>query len=108
AERSMIAFVRRASVKHSPDNETPPDKKRAPDLIAVVNFTPVPRREYRLGVPAAGRYRELLNSDAEAYGGSNMGNEGGVGAEDIATHNHRYSISLTVPPLGFLLLKPHN
>ena len=97
----MIAFCRLA--RHAPDAPDAPAS-----LIAIVNFTPVPRRAYRLGVPAAGRYRELLNSDAEAYGGSNMGNEGGVAAEDIATHNHRYSISLTVPPLGFLLLKPNN
>ena len=104
AERSMIAFTRVARV--APDAPDAPDTPAS--LIAIVNFTPVPRREYRLGVPAAGRYRELLNSDAEAYGGSNMGNEGGVEAEEIATHNHRYSISLTVPPLGFLLLKPNN
>ena len=76
--------------------------------MAVVNFTPVPRRDYRIGVPAAGSYSEILNSDAEAYGGSNMGNEGRVECEDVPSHGHAHSIRLTVPPLGFLLLKPNN
>jgi 1,4-alpha-glucan branching enzyme len=73
--------------------------------IAVVNFTPVPRRDYRLGVPAAGDYEELLNSDAGVYGGSNMGNHGRVTAQKRSSHGYEWSLSLTVPPLGFLLLK---
>jgi 1,4-alpha-glucan branching enzyme len=76
-------------------------------LIAVVNFTPVPRRDYRLGVPARGSYQELLNSDAEVYGGSNIGNNGAVIADATASHGYEFSLSLTVPPLGFLLLKPN-
>jgi 1,4-alpha-glucan branching enzyme len=76
-------------------------------LIAVVNFTPVPRRDYRLGVPQAGRYEEVLNSDAELYGGSNIGNNGVVKADETPSHGHRFSLSLSVPPLGFLLLKPN-
>jgi 1,4-alpha-glucan branching enzyme len=79
--------------------------QQADTTIAVVNFTPVPRRGYRLGVRAGGDYEELLNSDAEAYGGSNMGNQGRVVAEDIPSHGCPWSVSLTVPPLGFLLLK---
>jgi len=59
-------------------------------------------------VPAAGSYTELLNSDAEAYGGSNMGNQGLVETEAVPSHGHAHSIRLTVPPLGFLLLKPNN
>ena len=73
--------------------------------IAVVNFTPVPRREYRLGVPVAGDYVELLNSDADVYGGSNIGNQGQVSAGTTPSHGYAWSLSLTVPPLGFLLLK---
>ena len=76
--------------------------------IAVVNFTPVPRRDYRLGVPIAGDYAELLNSDAEVYGGGNIGNQGHVAAEAIAAHGYDWSLNLTVPPLGFLLLKANN
>ena len=71
----------------------------------VANFTPVPRPGYRIGVPEAGWYRELLNSDAAIYGGSNMGNGGGVQTEPIPAHGFEQSISLTVPPLGFVLLK---
>jgi 1,4-alpha-glucan branching enzyme len=75
--------------------------------IAIVNFTPVTRRGYRVGVPQPGPYRELLNSDAEIYGGSNTGNEGVVDAEARPSHGHEFSLSLSVPPLGFLLLKPN-
>ena len=75
------------------------------DVIAVVNFTPVPRRDYQLGVPAAGDYVELLNSDADVYGGSNIGNQGRVIAEQKPSHGYEWSLNLTVPPLGFLLLK---
>jgi 1,4-alpha-glucan branching enzyme len=76
-------------------------------LVAIVNFTPVPRRDYRVGVPAAGSYTELLNSDADVYGGSNIGNQGRIDTQPIASHGHEHSFSLTVPPLGFLLLKPN-
>jgi 1,4-alpha-glucan branching enzyme len=75
-------------------------------LVVVVNFTPVPREDYRIGVPEAVWYRELLNSDAEMYGGSNMGNAGGVAVEQVASHGREQSLSLTVPPLGCLILKP--
>jgi 1,4-alpha-glucan branching enzyme len=71
----------------------------------VANFTPVPRPGYRLGVPRAGYYRELLNSDGAAYGGSNIGNAGGVASDANPMHGFEHSLSLTVPPLGFLLLK---
>jgi 1,4-alpha-glucan branching enzyme len=98
ADRSLIAFTRNAS---SP-------KPQGSSLIAVVNFTPVPRPDYRVGVSAAGSYRELLNSDSDAYGGSNMGNAGRVEAEAMPVQGHPYSIRLVVPPLGFLLLKPNN
>jgi 1,4-alpha-glucan branching enzyme len=72
----------------------------------VVNFTPVPRPDYRIGVPAGGAYREVLNSDAEAYGGSNIGNGGRVVAIDQPSHGFPHAMTVTVPPLGFLLLKP--
>src|SRR5262245_49893048 len=73
--------------------------------VMVVNFTPVPRPGYRIGVPEAGWYREVLNSDAAIYGGSNMGNSGGVPTDPIPDHGFAQSISLTVPPLGAVLLK---
>jgi 1,4-alpha-glucan branching enzyme len=82
-------------------------RARNPDdfTVMLVNFTPVPREAYIIGVPAGGWYREVLNSDAAMYGGSNVGNAGGIMAEEGATHGFDYSLSLTVPPLGFVLLK---
>ena len=71
----------------------------------VFNFTPVPRVDYRIGVPAPGFYRELMNSDAAIYGGSDVGNGGGVGTEPIPAHGFFHSLRLTLPPLGCLLLK---
>jgi 1,4-alpha-glucan branching enzyme len=91
-ENSVISLIRRA---RNPEDFT----------VMVANFTPVPRPDYRVGVPAGGWYRELLNSDAESYGGSNMGNGGGAMTEPIAAHGYEQSLSLIVPPLGFLLLK---
>jgi 1,4-alpha-glucan branching enzyme len=71
----------------------------------VLNFTPVPRQDYRLGIPQGGYWRELLNSDAEMYGGSNLGNGGGVTSEPIPAHGRDSSINLVVPPLGAVFLK---
>jgi 1,4-alpha-glucan branching enzyme len=75
-------------------------------LIAVLNFTPVPREGYQLGVPRAGRYLELLNSDAGIYGGGNVGNGGEASSEAVTAHGQTDSLRLTLPPLGFVLLKP--
>jgi 1,4-alpha-glucan branching enzyme len=74
-------------------------------IVAVLNWTPVVRRGYRIGVPAAGFYRELLNSDAAVYGGSNVGNSGGLATDATAAHGHHFSLNLTLPPLGGLVLK---
>jgi hypothetical protein len=75
-------------------------------LIGIVNFTPVPRHGYVIGAPRAGRYDEILNSDSNAYGGSNVGNDGAVQTDPVASHGYPQSLRLTLPPLGFLLLKP--
>ena len=74
-------------------------------IVTVVNFTPVPRAEYRIGVPEAGFYAELVNSDAAAFGGSNIGNDGGVHSEPIAAHGFDHSLRLRLPPLACLMLK---
>jgi len=74
-------------------------------IIVVLNFTPVPREGYRVGVPLAGTYRELLNSDAEIYGGGNLGNAGAVETEGIQCHGQRQSLRLLLPPLSCLMLK---
>ena len=91
-ENSVVSIVRYA-------------KARTDFVVMVFNFTPVPRMEYRIGVPEAGWYVELLISDADVFGGGNVGNGGGVGSEPIAAHGFDHSLRLVVPPLGCLLLK---
>ncbi|MDH5301099.1 MAG: 1,4-alpha-glucan branching protein GlgB [Gammaproteobacteria bacterium] len=75
-------------------------------VIVVLNFTPVVRHHYRIGVPRGGNYCELLNSDGHAYGGSNQGNGGQLTAENHACMGFDHSLSLTLPPLGGMILKP--
>ncbi|MET1077683.1 MAG: 1,4-alpha-glucan branching protein GlgB [Pseudomonas sp.] len=75
-------------------------------LLVVANFTPVPREQYRVGVPAAGHWQELLNTDAQGYGGSNLGNLGTVISEPLAAHGEADSLSLMLPPLSVLILRP--
>lgn len=77
-------------------------------LVIVLNLTPVPRHGYRLGVPEPGSYKEILNTDAEIYGGSNLGNAGQVAAESLPWMGQSYSLSLTLPPLACLVLQPES
>jgi 1,4-alpha-glucan branching enzyme len=92
SDNSVVSFVRYA--------------KDARDyLVMVFNFTPAPRPGWRMGVPEAGRYDEILNSDSELYGGSNVGNLGGVDTEPVPAHGFEQSLRLTIPPLGALYLK---
>ncbi len=91
-EESAISFIRKGKDTH--------------DIILVVcNFTPVPRLNYRVGVPRGGYWKEMLNSDAEIYGGTNLGNSGGVEAAPIPAHGRDRSLSLILPPLGVIFLK---
>ncbi len=93
ADQSVIAYLRRG--------------RNGSDYVAAVcNFTPVVRRNYRIGVPFGGRHREILNTDAREYGGSGVGNAGGVTAELVPCHGRPYSLVLTLPPLAALLLLP--
>jgi 1,4-alpha-glucan branching enzyme len=80
-------------------------RNRRDFLVMVFNFTPVPRAEYRIGVPESGWYAELVNSDAAVYGGSNLGNGGGVASEPVPAHGFEHSVSLMIPPLACLYLK---
>ncbi|HEY5895407.1 MAG TPA: 1,4-alpha-glucan branching protein GlgB [Chthoniobacterales bacterium] len=91
ADNSVVAFLRRS--------------KNGGIIVFVVNATPVPRFSYRVGAPFAGFYREVLNTDAEAYGGGNIGNYGGFHAEGIAWQGRDYSLSLNLPPLATIGLK---
>jgi 1,4-alpha-glucan branching enzyme len=92
-DASVVSLVRRA---REPRDFT----------MTVLNFTPVVRHQYRVGVPEAGRYVEVLNTDAEVYGGSNVGNMGGVATEAVAAHGHDQSLSLVLPPLACVIFKP--
>lgn len=74
-------------------------------ILCVLNFTPVARQGYRVGVPAPGYWTEALNTDGAAYGGSNVGNSGGVQAEAVPHHGQPYSVVLTLPPLAGVFLK---
>ena len=75
-------------------------------VVCACNFTPVPRESYRMGVPQGGLYQELLNSDSEIYGGSNMGNGGKVQADSTPWHNQPFSLLVTLPPLSVVFFKP--
>ncbi len=89
---SVISFIRKA-------------KDSDEFVLTICNFTPQPHSHYRVGVPEAGFYTELLNSDAREYGGSNMGNLGGKWAEEWSLHNRPYSLDLCLPPLACLVFK---
>ena len=92
ADQSVMSFLRKS------DQET---------YIVIVNFTPVPHYNYRIGVPYPGSYQEIFNSDSEYYGGSNMGNgDHLIVADNLAWMDKSYSISITVPPLAGIILKP--
>ncbi len=92
AERSVLSFIRR-------------DKYGGPVIVAL-NMTPVSRDNYRLGVPLAGHYREIMNTDSEIYGGSNIGNAGGVDSEQQGWMDQPYSVNMTLPPLSCVILQP--
>jgi 1,4-alpha-glucan branching enzyme len=92
-QRNILAFLRVAR-----------DGERT--LAFVANLSPVPREHYRLGLPHGGRWREVLNTDSELYGGSNTGNYGGVEAEPNPWQGQPFSAEVTLPPLGVLWLLP--
>jgi 1,4-alpha-glucan branching enzyme len=93
ADNSVFTFMRKA--------------ESGSTLLFAVNATPVPRRAYRIGVPAEGWYEEILNSDAEVYGGSNVGNWGGMHADAIPWQGRSHSIVTTLPPLATVGFKRH-
>jgi 1,4-alpha-glucan branching enzyme len=90
--QSVVSFIRRG-------------KAAKETILVVCNCTPVPRYNYRIGVPSSGLWKEILNSDSEDYWGSGHGNFGGLEAEPAPFHGMRNSLSLTLPPLGIVVLK---
>lgn len=91
-EHSIISFIRKG-------------KSGDTSILIVCNFTPIPRKNYRVGVPQGGHWKEMLNSDAKIYGGSGYGNFGGLEAAPLPMHGRYYSLSLNLPPLGILFFK---
>ena len=94
-EHSVLSYIRRAS-------------DRADYMIMVANFTPVVREGYRVGVPDLCTYVEVLNSDSEIYGGSNVGNALGLPAQQLKWQSQPYSIEMTLPPLSVVILRPEH
>ena len=88
---SIFAFLRKSSTGKA--------------MLVVINFTPVFRESYRLGVDKPGYYRERLNTDSEIFGGSNQGNSGGIAAEEIPWQHRKYSLQLKLPPLAAIILE---
>lgn len=74
----------------------------------IINATPVVRRDFRLGVAAPGYYREIFNSDSDIYGGTNVGNLGGVPSQPVESHWREHSIVIQIPPLATLMLRREN
>jgi 1,4-alpha-glucan branching enzyme len=91
AEQSVLAFVRK-----SPGNVP---------ILVIINFTPVPRRNFLVGIPNRGIWREVLNSDAQEYGGSGWGNLGCVESVPVASHGRVDSLNLNLPPLATVMLR---
>jgi 1,4-alpha-glucan branching enzyme len=91
-EGSVLFFLRKSA-------------DRSQDIVIVCNFTPVARAGYRVGVPHAGMWREVLNSDASIYGGSGAGNCGRVHTDHYGAHGREYSLNLKLPPLSVTFFK---
>jgi 1,4-alpha-glucan branching enzyme len=91
-DNSIISFIRRA-------------KDRSDFIVFCFNFTPVIRKKYGFGVPEAGFYREVMNTDSEYFGGTNVGNDGGLMSEPLALHGRDHRISITLPPLAMVAFK---
>jgi 1,4-alpha-glucan branching enzyme len=92
-DQSVVSFQRRG-------------KADGAVVVVIANFTPVPRHDYRIGMPIAGAWREALNSDAKQYGGSGVVNTGVLPTEPVPRHGHAHSLALTLPPLAAVYLEP--
>ena len=93
ADNSVVSIIRRG---RSPEDQ----------MLAIFNFTPVARLNYMIGAPISGTWHEVLNSDAQTYGGSGQGNMGSVETSPVSIHGHTRALTLTLPPLGAIFLKP--
>ncbi len=92
SENSVLSFLRRG-------------RNPADVILVAMNLTPIPRHNYRVGVPRSGAWREILNGDASIYGGSGQGNLGGLEATPIPAHGRRWSVNVVLPPLAAVFFK---
>ncbi|MEM7678293.1 MAG: alpha amylase C-terminal domain-containing protein, partial [Myxococcota bacterium] len=83
------------------------DRQRSP-ILMIMNYTPLVRHAYRVGVPVSGRWNERINTDADVYGGSGVGNGCALLTEPVAMHGFEQSVCVTIPPLGALILQPED
>ena len=104
--RRASAGCSAATGSRAPSRSCASPARTAPPVLVVCNFTPVPRLNYRVGVPRGGYWREILNSDAQSYGGSGLGNFGGADAVPMPYEEYSHSLTLTLPPLAAVFLKP--
>jgi 1,4-alpha-glucan branching enzyme len=93
AQASVLSFIRQ-------------NQNGSRCVVVILNLTPVGRPDYRIGLPRGGFWKEVINTDAEAYGGSNQGNMGGVNAEEKPAHGQKFSASFTLPPLSLMAFRP--
>jgi 1,4-alpha-glucan branching enzyme len=103
--QSVLSFIRFGAYPEQGPSRSPSGHSND-YVVCVGNFTPEPRIGYRIGVPAREEHREILNTDAEVYGGSGMGNMGTAAVQDRAAHGFAQSLELTLPPLSVLWLRP--
>ena len=87
----MLSYIRKGHKSH---------------VVIILNFSPVVRENYRIGVPDAQYYTEIYNSDTENYWGSGVGNKGKMAVDSISSHGRENSIQITIPPLAGIILKP--
>ena len=92
SDQSTLTFLRRG-------------KQADPDILVACNFTPLPRINFRIGTPCTDYWQEILNSDSAIYGGSGMGNLGGIATVPVASHGQSVSVGLTLPPLAIVVFK---
>jgi 1,4-alpha-glucan branching enzyme len=104
-ERSILSFHRTAEMKRCTEEEQDAKGSSFEYLIFICNFTPCPHMDYRVGVPCAGEYTEIMNSDDEKYGGSGIVNQGALYSQEHLCDGRQHSVPLKLPPLGIVILK---
>jgi 1,4-alpha-glucan branching enzyme len=106
AQGNVLSFLRFSASDPDASEDSPAASSGGGVVACIANFSAIPHLEYRVGLPTAGRWREVINTDAAVYGGSGVGNLGGIEAEPEPWHGLPASAVIAVPPLGVLWLTP--